>query len=306
MAAHRRARRGSRAGLVRRPRLATARGRRRRRGADARGALARRRSSPTRAATCSPRRRAAARAPPALPRGATARRAGERRGDRARSTPATAEPRRASSRGDPTGDRRSPERTVGPAEAGSELADDDRVGVERGRSRRSVSDTPNVAPLGSRGDRRRIADPERQVVARRTSCRRPALPVDLAPSSGTPGRPAAWSRPVATTTSSVVDGENSERPRVAEPSVEASATRSTSGSAVIARVALVTASRPAIARDCAASCSSTRAPTMSVAGDDRQDDRRGDRRDPRQDRRRARRRRRGRRATGDRDGRGLA
>ena len=86
-----------------------------------------------------------------------------------------------------------------------------RVGVDGGSPMRRTSDTPNVAaPVSPR--RRDAARPVGQLVAEEHPADALARARRSRPSSGIPGRPAARSRPVATTTSSVVDGEKTRLP----------------------------------------------------------------------------------------------
>ena len=148
----------------------------------------------------------------------------------------------------------------------------------------SVSDTPKVVPAADRRRPPACRRPRTPGRRRRTSCRRPALPHRRAASSGTPGRRAAGVRPSATTTSSVVDGEKSSEPEVAEPSVEARATRSASGSAVIGQGRAGHGLQPGDGPVLGGQLLVDAAADDDRAGHDGQDDRRRDRRDPRQDR----------------------
>ena len=161
VAAHRRARRGSRAGLVV---LMDARRREvdiDERRAATRGGLAVA-DAGGRGPAGQPRGGGApAPAPPLLPRGAAARRpadAGSQRLER------------------------------GPA---SELAADDRIGVKR-RTRDAANETPNAVPSGRPADCRRRRRPRTPGHRRRTSCRRPGGGRRPPPSSDTPCRPAGF------------------------------------------------------------------------------------------------------------------
>ena len=151
----------------------------------------------------------------------------------------------------------------------------DRVGRRGVRALRSPSITRTATPdtvvrerHAERPSRRPATAapgrPSRRVRPRRTSCRSAGARRRPRPSSGIPGRPAAasgrWPRPRAPWSTA--------RRQVAVarpgPSTPASVTCSASGSAVTARVAIVTSSSAEIVSAWAASWSSTREPTMSV------------------------------------------
>ena len=247
VAAHRRARRGSRAGLVRPDGRAAARGRHRRGRAAARGGLA---------------------------VGGAGRRGPRRQPEAAERLLAL---HRTYLEAPPPDD---PDRTAAASEAASELAGDDRVGARaRSRRRRSVtrrrscrpgtSLTAGVSPTqNARSSAKNI---------RPTSWRWPSTSTQQRyswPAGG--GRGRRRRPPARSSTARTAACRLSSAPSAALSDDAAAA----SGSAVISRVAPVDGSRPSIAVGLGGQPLGRPATHEQRRGRDRQDDRRGEGRDP--------------------------